>query len=75
MIRLYFDTCILNDFFALIQYEYGEGMRAKDVKAPLSRWTPEYIALYYLLNLVVRPTSFDGFYSAKKSVKTTLSHY
>ncbi|WP_420629284.1 hypothetical protein [Candidatus Leptofilum sp.] len=51
MIRLYFDTCILNDFFALIQYEYGEGMRAKDVKAPLSRWTPEYIALYYLLNL------------------------
>lgn len=51
MIRLYFDTCILNDFFTLIQYEHGEGMRAKDVQVPLSRWTLEYIALYYLLNL------------------------
>jgi hypothetical protein len=51
MYRLYFDTCILNDFFALLQYELGEKVRNKDIKAPIARWTPEYVALYYILNL------------------------
>lgn len=51
MYRLYFDTCILNDFFTLIKYESGEKVRAKDVKTPTLRWTPEYVALYYILNL------------------------
>lgn len=51
MHRLYFDTCILNDFFALMQYELGEKVRTNDVKSPIHKWTPEYVALYYLLHL------------------------
>lgn len=51
MYQLYFDTCILNDFFTLIQYESGEKTQTRNIKLPTTRWTPEYIALYYLLDL------------------------
>jgi len=51
MHRLYLDTCILNDFFALIRRESGEEVRPIDVKTPPSRWTAEYVALYHLLDL------------------------
>ncbi len=51
MHRLYLDTCILNDFFTLIRRELGKQVHPNDVKTPPSRWTAEYVALYYLLNL------------------------
>ena len=51
MHRLYLDTCILNDFFALMRRELGEGVRPIDVKTPPFRWTAEYVALYHLLDL------------------------
>jgi len=51
MYRLYLDTCILNDFFALIRRESGEEVRPMDVKTPPSCWSAEYVALYYLLDL------------------------
>jgi hypothetical protein len=51
MYRLYFDTCILNDTFPLIQRERGDSLRQQDIKMPLSRWAAEYIALYHLLDL------------------------
>jgi len=51
MYRLYFDTCVLNDFFTLIRQEASEKVRPVDVKTPPSRWSPEYVALYYLLDL------------------------
>jgi len=49
--RLYFDTCIVNDSFVLLQIHGGDKLRSQDVKWPLERWIPEYIALYYLLDL------------------------
>jgi hypothetical protein len=51
MRRLYFDTCILNDFFVLMRYEYGKKVRSRDIKMPALKWTPEYAALYFILNL------------------------
>lgn len=48
--RLYFDTCIANDGFVLLQ-THGRGkLHPQDVKRPLERWILEYIALYYLLD-------------------------
>ena len=49
--RLYFDTCIVNDSFVLLQNHGGNKLRPEDVKCPLEQWTLEYIALYYLLDL------------------------
>jgi len=49
--RLYFDTCIVNDSFVLLQTHSGDKLRPQDVKWPLERWILDYIALYYLLDL------------------------
>jgi len=49
--RLYFDTCIVNDIFVLLQTQGGDRLHPRDVKRPLEQWVPEYIALYYLLDL------------------------
>jgi len=49
--RLYLDTCIVNDSFVLLQTHGGDKLRPKDVKQPLKEWILEYIALYYLLDL------------------------
>jgi hypothetical protein len=49
--RLYFDTCIVNDTFVLIQIHGGNKLHPQDVKCPLDQWILEYIALYYLLDL------------------------
>jgi len=49
--RLYFDTCIVNDSFVLLQTQSGDKLRPQDVKWPLEQWILEYIALYYLLDL------------------------
>ena len=51
MIRLYLDTCILNDIFVLLQAESEDGLRLHDVKQSIEQWILEYVALYYLLNL------------------------
>jgi len=51
MYRLYFDTCILNDTFPLLQRERDDHVRRQDVKIPVSRWAAEYVALYHLLDL------------------------
>lgn len=51
MICLYFDTSIVNDSFVLLQIYGGDKLFLQDVKWPLGRWVPEYIALYYLLDL------------------------
>jgi hypothetical protein len=51
MYRLYFDTCILNDTFPLLQRERDNSVRPLDLKIPLSRWAAEYVALYHLLDL------------------------
>ena len=49
--RLYLDTCIVNDIFVLLQIHGRGRLRPKDVKRPLAKWIPEYVALYYLLDL------------------------
>jgi len=49
--RLYFDTCIVNDTFVLLQTHGRDKLRSKDIKRPLEKWILEYIALYYLLDL------------------------
>jgi len=49
--HLYFDTCIVNDIFVLLQTQGGDGLHPQDVKRPLEQWILEYIALYYLLEL------------------------
>ncbi|MBE0415051.1 MAG: hypothetical protein IBX36_00715 [Dehalococcoidia bacterium] len=49
--RLYFDTCIVNDMFVLLQTHGGDKLRLRDVKRPPEKWILEYIALYYLLDL------------------------
>ena len=49
--RLYFDTCIVNDSFVLLQTHGGDKLRPQDVKRPLNQWILEYIALFYLLDL------------------------
>jgi len=49
--RLYFDTCIVNDSFVLLQTHGGDILHSRDVKLPLEKWILEYIALYYLLDL------------------------
>jgi len=49
--RVYFDTCIVNDIFVLLQTQGGDRLHSQDVKQPLEQWILEYIALYYLLDL------------------------
>lgn len=49
--RLYFDTCIVNDIFVLLQTQGGDKLHPQDVKRPPEQWILEYIALYYLLDL------------------------
>lgn len=51
MYRLYFDTCILNDTYPLLQIVEGGRVRDRDVKTPMFRWAAEYVALYHLLDL------------------------
>lgn len=50
-LRLYFDTCIVNDGFVLLQTHGGGQLRPQDIKSSLGRWILEYVALYYLLDL------------------------
>lgn len=49
--RLYLDTCIVNDIFVLLQTQSANKLHPQDVKRPLGQWILEYIALYYLLDL------------------------
>lgn len=49
--RLYFDTCIVNDIFVLLRTQGGDKLHPQDVKRPPEQWILEYIALYYLLDL------------------------
>jgi hypothetical protein len=49
--RLYFDTCIVNDSFVLLQTHGGDILHSRDVKWPLEKWILEYISLYYILDL------------------------
>ncbi|MBM4039495.1 MAG: hypothetical protein FJ290_13365 [Planctomycetes bacterium] len=49
--RLYLDTCVLNDAFPLVGLATGERIRKGHLKKPIVRWAKEYAALYHVLDL------------------------
>jgi len=50
-VRLYLDTCVLNDAFPLVGLATGERIRKGHLKKPIVRWAKEYAALYHVLDL------------------------